>query len=375
MRLNPDGMIDSSFTPPLELGQTVTKLLLQSDGKILVGGLFEVNAGAPGNMITRLNPDGSVDGSFHVIASPYSGVSGMSLQADGKILVSFGFEPRRLNADGSVDLSFTSPLLDYAHVTSVAVQPDGKVVIGGLLRLDGETETFNLLRLNSDGSVDTNFARLKRGYFDVETIAVDKDNSILISGSNYGIAEALRLFSNGVVNTNFAAARGATTEISSIAVDDASNVIVAGMFAWPRGMANVARLRADGALDSTFRPGFSLTGVFVPNVVVDNNNRPIVAVTAYFQRGTTVERFNVDGSVDTNFTMTSFRGDPTLLTPQQDGKILFASQYVIDDKFAPDFKRLNTDGTTDTSFKVPYANGVILAAVQKSDGKIIISVL
>jgi uncharacterized delta-60 repeat protein len=373
MRLNPDGTIDSSFKPPLEFGQTVTKLVLQSDGKILVGGLFEVNGGAPGNMVARLNSDGSVDGSFSVGEMPYSGVSGMSLQADGKLVVSFGFAPVRLNADGSIDTSFTAPALDYSQVTSLATQSDGKVVIGGLLRFAGTTKLFNLLRLNSDGSTDNNFVRPTRGYFDVPAIVVDKDNSVLISGSHYGISEVLRLFSNGVVNTNFVAPRGAATEISSISVDQSSNVIVAGAFAWPRGIANVARLRASGALDSTFRPGFSLTGVFIPNVAVDTNNNAIAALTASDQGGTTVQRFNVDGSLDTNFAMTVLRGYPTLLLQQQDGKILFGSQYPLGDKLAPDFKRLNTDGTADSSFKVPYVKDVIRAAVQQPDGKIVIA--
>jgi len=51
-RLNPDGTLDSGFTP--EPNNQVSSLALQTDGKILVGGNFTVAGGQPRNRIARL---------------------------------------------------------------------------------------------------------------------------------------------------------------------------------------------------------------------------------------------------------------------------------------------------------------------------------
>ena len=67
-------------------------LVLQSDGRILVGGSFwEVN-GVPRRGIARLNTDGSVDGTFEIPDNPVA-VNAIALQQDGKILYSSGNLP------------------------------------------------------------------------------------------------------------------------------------------------------------------------------------------------------------------------------------------------------------------------------------------
>jgi uncharacterized delta-60 repeat protein len=89
LRFKPDGTIDASFAPPNFDGQ-VTKLLLQPDGKIVVGGQFASYYGAPGDTIFRLNSDGSVDSTFNAtaFAGQGSAVAALRRQSDGKLLVS-----------------------------------------------------------------------------------------------------------------------------------------------------------------------------------------------------------------------------------------------------------------------------------------------
>jgi hypothetical protein len=56
-RLYPDGTLDSNFDP--EVGGSfvsITKIAVQADGKILVGGLFSTVDGVARNNIARLNP-------------------------------------------------------------------------------------------------------------------------------------------------------------------------------------------------------------------------------------------------------------------------------------------------------------------------------
>ena len=61
-RLNPDGTVDPGFNPGAN-GE-VNALVVQPDGKIVVGGNFNMLGGAVRQFIGRLNADGSVDDRF-----------------------------------------------------------------------------------------------------------------------------------------------------------------------------------------------------------------------------------------------------------------------------------------------------------------------
>ena len=72
----------------------INVVVVQSDGKILIGGDFTAlspNGGAavPRNRIARLNPDGTLDTGFDPNAN--NTVYAIALQTDGKILVGGAF--------------------------------------------------------------------------------------------------------------------------------------------------------------------------------------------------------------------------------------------------------------------------------------------
>ncbi|MGI8967081.1 MAG: delta-60 repeat domain-containing protein, partial [Limisphaerales bacterium] len=85
-------------------------------------------------------------------------------QPDGKVLVCGAFtvfsgQPRnyiaRLNSDGSLDTNFVaSPSYWVRHMT---LQTDGKIIIGGFFTsVEGQSRNL-VARLNSNGSLDTSF--------------------------------------------------------------------------------------------------------------------------------------------------------------------------------------------------------------------------
>jgi hypothetical protein len=82
-RLKPDDSLDQDFY--LGPKRSVHALMLQADGKIVVGGAFTELGGLPRNNIGRLNPAGSLDMGFNPGAD-YT-VRTLALQADGKIVV------------------------------------------------------------------------------------------------------------------------------------------------------------------------------------------------------------------------------------------------------------------------------------------------
>ena len=140
-RLNQDGTLDTTFNPE-GTDTYVWCLALQPDGKILVGGRFSMLGNQACNFLGRLNADGTVDSEFHpeIGGDPGNGsVKSVVLQADGKILIGGHFSAvhgqvrgnlARLNRDGSLDTSFNSQA-DWA-VNGLAIQRDGKVLVGGM---------------------------------------------------------------------------------------------------------------------------------------------------------------------------------------------------------------------------------------------------
>jgi uncharacterized delta-60 repeat protein len=186
-RLNADGTVDSTFTNPSVTGSYVNSIALQPDGKILIGGGFSSVGGQTYKDIARLNANGTVDSTF---SSPIAigQINSVVLQADGKILIGGSFPSgatnyimARLNANGMVDSTFNNPIGDSSKsVESMVVQTDGKIlIVGGFATLSG-VGYVRVARLNSDGTVDSNFIASADG--NVNSVAVQADGQVLIGG-------------------------------------------------------------------------------------------------------------------------------------------------------------------------------------------------
>ena len=87
IRLNANGTKDTSFISGTGFNISVNNITLQNDGKILVGGNFTTYKGLTENYIIRLNSDGSKDTSFVTGAGFDQGVGSILVQNDGKILI------------------------------------------------------------------------------------------------------------------------------------------------------------------------------------------------------------------------------------------------------------------------------------------------
>lgn len=222
VRLNSDGSRDMSFESLQEIGdyQEVYSLAIQSDGKILVGGYFEKYNGEDiYTGVIRLNSDGSRDTSFNVVTGFNGDINAFVPQVDGKILIGGWFNQYngeesnyiiRLNSDGSRDTSFnTGAGFANGGVSTLTLQPDGKIIVGGsFTKYDGETTGYGIVRLNSDGSRDTSFD-VGMGFNDtVVTIKQQDDGKILVGGyfTQYNEDQAnyiIRLNSDGARDRSF----------------------------------------------------------------------------------------------------------------------------------------------------------------------------
>jgi uncharacterized delta-60 repeat protein len=257
-RLNADGSLDTSFDGGTNFaGYSVYSLAIQSDGKILVGGAFTTLHGASG--IIRLFADGTIDTSFSSgLAGSVADTWALCIQTDDRVLVGGYFtamdgQPHtdlgRLNVDGTADSAFNPSA--QVGVNSLAIQPDNNILVGGdFKQLNGQPRN-GIGRLTQDGQLDTNFNPAISGT--VFPIALQADGKILLggmfSGSSNGFDHMRRLSSEGIVDTNFNSEP--YSDINSIAVQVDGGILVAGEFDLLGGQARTdfGRLNADGSPD------------------------------------------------------------------------------------------------------------------------------
>lgn len=178
IKIKPDTRVDTSFVQNASYFNSVnyfstypSAICLQSNGKILLGGSFTNYKTVGHNCLIRLNIDGTPDVSFNSnVAVSLSGgitnVSSISVQNDGKILVacffSSTFRLKRLNSDGTEDSAFSTLAAGVINTTSssintIYVTSNGQILIGGNSLRHITHGLCYVLRLNSDGSEDTNF--------------------------------------------------------------------------------------------------------------------------------------------------------------------------------------------------------------------------
>ncbi|HEV2842434.1 MAG TPA: delta-60 repeat domain-containing protein [Chthoniobacterales bacterium] len=286
-RLDPNGSVDNTFNP----GGTgtdgiVREVVLQPDGKILIGGAFAHYNGQPRNGIARLHPDGALDTGFIPATGANEDVSAIRLQSNGDILVGgvfiSGSSPglaRLHGATGALDVTFNSGAVTVnARVDSIAVQSDGKIIIGGDFTAYNATPRDRVARLNADGSLDGTFTPTTTGannlVFEVALEPGPPPNKVIIGGAfsdydggtRYRLA---RLLPNGTLDTGFDANAVTTANpasaVHAISVLSDGNVLIGGNNFSNSG-TRVARLLPSGALDPSFDPA---PGTGADDVVLD----------------------------------------------------------------------------------------------------------
>ncbi len=283
MRLNPNGSLDTSFSGDgivtsqvnsFDRGDTV---IVQSDGKILLGG--DAFSGISNDNFTILRYDlaGNLDNTFNgngIASPPLNGFSDEHaydmLLSGGKILMVGSTAPddnlqtdiaiMRFNGNGSLDTTFNGTgilVVRFQNLNesanAVGVQSDGKIVIGGYLNNSIKDE-FLLMRFEPNGALDTTFGTggftttsVSGGNDRVRTMVIQSDNKILVGGSVF----VARYTQNGSLDTSFG------NNGSIIALNLANKLVglpgdkflVGGTFG--SGVA-VSRYNANGSPDTTF---------------------------------------------------------------------------------------------------------------------------
>ncbi|MEZ5018287.1 MAG: T9SS type A sorting domain-containing protein [Flavipsychrobacter sp.] len=297
IRYNVDGSIDKSFGNngivatafPGNGSSLANAIAIQDNGKIIVAG------NAEGMAIARYNTDGSLDGNFGnggmvLTNNPNSTAIANSilLQPDGKIIVGghyqntppdgYAYILARYNSNGSLDATFGNggiSIIDIAagqglgaldFLRKIVLQPNGKIIAVGvsgpnatLVRLESNGDTDSLFGIN--GIVTTNYSTSGNSIFN--DVMIQPDGKIVAAGSttaavpNFLVA---RFNANGQPDINFGN-NGAVTIGHSTMQNYATSVllqpdgkILAGGVINDNGLFQfaIARYNSDGSVNSTF---------------------------------------------------------------------------------------------------------------------------
>ncbi len=173
-RLNADGTLDTAFQTAIgtAANQIVSEAIELSDGDILLDGFATTfNAKAVGRLI-RLNADGTLDTAFHATIGTAANqpIDAILELSDGRILLggiftSFNGTPANrmiaLNADGTADTTFQANIgtaLTSGTVKDFVELRDGRIVVSQIAPTFNGQSVGNLVGLNTDGTVNTEFA-------------------------------------------------------------------------------------------------------------------------------------------------------------------------------------------------------------------------
>ena len=270
-RLNSNGFIDTTFNSPLSNStDSVRTIAVQSDGKILIGGLFSRTLGVPYRNLARLETNGTADASFDTGTGFNIGFNGfvgtVVVQPDGKILVGGSFNTYkgltqnyivRLNTDGSVDSSFNVGTgFNSTGPDSMLLQSDGKILVGGgFTTYKGLTQN-RIVRLNTDGSIDGSFNSGTGFNLDVYSIKQQSDNKYIITGaftSYDGVTKnrIVRLNTDGSIDSSFNIGTGLNDSPLMSEIQSDGKILVGGNFTSYNGTSalRIVRLNSDGSIE------------------------------------------------------------------------------------------------------------------------------
>lgn len=247
IRVNAEfGSLDQTFVPGSSSNTNgdVFTIALQTDGKILIGGVFSTYNGVTRNGIARLNADGTIDSTFNPLLGANNGVNTIVVQPDGKILIGGNFTTyngisrnrvARLNSDGTLDTNFVIGTGANNEVNAIALKTDGKILIGGFFTSYNGIVKRSFARLNFDGSLDGTFGSGIGPNSGVRTIKIKLDEKIIIGGdftSYDGTSKNRIAFLNfdGTLDTSHNIGTGANNSVRDIIIQPDGKVVIVGDF-------------------------------------------------------------------------------------------------------------------------------------------------
>jgi len=392
--------------------------------------------------VERLEPRtflsaGGFDGTFgtggKVVTVPINDSSNqaqaVARQEDGKLLVagytSGGLGIVRYNVDGSIDSDFGTNgqviTTDLTNAVAITVLDNDSILVAG--NGSSNNSDFGVMRLTSDGTIDTTFGVLGSNKVDfgvatfdsVHAMVVQGDGTIVLAGESGNDIGLARFDANGNVDNTFSGDgkllidRAGTVDIANAVVQQSTGeIVVAGeTFNTVDRDFLLARVSATGVLDTTFGTnGFSILDfdpVEISNdaayalTVLDDDTLLAAghasvsdaidfAVAKYQANGQPDTSFDTDGRLTTDFPQDV--NDPSsdvahAIAIQDDGSILVAGSTQLVGETNAAVARYSSTGALDAGFgdgtgRLIYGFGTntrtrVNSVLLQPDGKLVLA--
>jgi uncharacterized delta-60 repeat protein len=336
-----DGSLDPTFgtngkayATTMNLNQSLSKTVVQSNGKVVVSGKA-ANCCGYDFSVARFNSNGTVDNTFDgdgVVTTDFGSnawdiANTVAVQPDGKIIAAGisnqQFALARYNVDGSLDNTFNgngkviTQIGSYSEIFSILLLPDGKILAGGT-SFSG-TNRFTMARYLPDGSPDASFGTggisattILSGVQIIYSLARQADGKIVAAGNINNDFAFTRYTANGTLDPTFGFSGHFTTnflgnEIAySVAVQPDGKIIAAGVKDLE---VLIMRVNANGSHDNSFdtdgiiKTNYSTTGDAFYSILIQGDNK-IVAAGTSFEGGSSnhlLVRYLQNGALDPTF--------------------------------------------------------------------------
>jgi uncharacterized delta-60 repeat protein len=196
-------------------------------------------------------------------------------------------------------------------LTDIAVQSTDSIIAVGYVIING-VSNYKIVKFNSSGAIDTTFATsgILTGVIgnglSLNSVSINTDDSIISSGSvniygspNYII---LKITTGGILDSSFGASgvvtglnNGFSAICNSVYIQSDGSILISGI---SNNMILVLKFSSTGVSDNTFNLGNSINGIAYNTITLGDGT-----ILTVGESGTTgfIAKYNSDGSVVTGF--------------------------------------------------------------------------
>ncbi len=330
-----DGTLLSTSADGYRSAGSVAAVVPLPGGKWLVGGYFNLVSDSTRYCLAQLNADGSLDPTFDAGYSVPNTVYGLARQGDGRVLVAAWDTARghvwRLNADGSIDGTFSVGTGFDQPPNRLAILPDGRIAAAGYFTTFNGSPCGGMVVLDPTGAKDPSYATGAGFSGSVYALTVQADGRLVVGGYLTGYngtatGNIVRIDTDGSLQAAFGPVVGPDSSVHTLSVAPDGDVVLGGYFYNVGGTAHPrrARLNPDFTVDQGYAadPAISIsvdTLALLPdgrawvNAQSDRPNRARLQL---------LDRLTAAGSVDAGFQSFDLVKAPTAIHPVDDGRIL-----------------------------------------------------
>ncbi len=385
-RLNPNGTMDMTFAATNMLDDIVRSVQVLPGDSLIVTGEFAKFGYRGRASFFKTSPNGQIVDNFPNVEGFNNSVTKLKVLPDDKIVAIGDFtyfeqypvnHIEKLTANGEHDPGFISGSGFNGKVKALYVQNDGKLIVGGEFTSYNGNNANKLCRLNPNGTFDNTYTVTVNG----------KVNGIkeLPNGDYYLVGDfttvngsprnrIVQLNPSGTINSSFNVGTGFNLEVYNLDINNVGQLVVYGNFTQFKGASAYKVALLDNL--GNVLPGTSTSLGIEPQHAAFQNDTTII-YGMYNYNGSAVLKMDFYGNVDQQFNdVFAFFSEQRLnaLSIQADGRLILQGRFQYMDQFGIwqnlSIIRTSPEGLPETDFQTGYL-GMVNTGDFQSNGKLV----